>query len=69
MKKLQEKYNLFTAIALCFVVYVVLSWFMPTATLSSSGVTEGSAAPVGLFSLFYYPTYALGNFIQFGLII
>lgn len=69
MKKLQEKYNLFTAIALCFVVYVVLSWFMPTATLSSSGVTEGAAAPVGLFSLFYYPTYALGNFIQFGLII
>lgn len=69
MKKLQEKYNLFTAIALCFVVYVVLSWFMPTATLSSSGVTEGTASPVGLFSLFYYPSYALGNFIQFGLIL
>lgn len=69
MKRFREKYDLLTAIVLCFLVFVILSWIVPTATFSDSSVAEGAAVPVGLFSLFYYPGITLGTFVQFGLVI
>lgn len=69
MKKMMKKYNLFTAIVICFLVYVLISWFIPTGSISSSKYTAGSTDPVGLFGLVYYPGITIGTFAQFGLII
>ena len=69
MKKMREKYNLFTAIVICFLVYVVLSWFVPTGAVTSSAYAGAGTNPVGLFGLVYYPGITVGTFAQFGLII
>ncbi len=69
MKKMREKYSLFTAIVICFLVYVILSWFVPTGAVASKAYTGASANPIGLFGLVYYPGITIGTFAQFGLII
>ena len=68
MKK-QKKYGLFVAIAVCFLAYVVLSWFVPTGSISQGTFSEGSTSPVGLFGLLYYPGIALGTFVQYAFVI
>lgn len=67
MKK--KDYSLITSIVICFLLLVVLSWVIPTATVSNSTVTNGSTSPVGLFGLLYYPALTVGTFVQFGLMI
>lgn len=69
MKKLREKYNLLTAIAICFAIYILLSWFIPTGSVTSGAYADSTTQPVGLFGLLYYPGITIGTFIQFGLII
>ncbi len=69
MKKMREKYNLLTAIAFCFLVYVVLSWFVPTGSVANNEFTGADTNPIGLFGLVYYPGITAGTFLQFGLII
>lgn len=69
MKKFHEKYNLLTAIIICFLIYVVISWIIPTGTISNGSFTKGSTSPVGLFGLIYYPGITIGTFIQYGAII
>lgn len=66
---MKKSYSLICGIAICFLLYVVLSWFVPTATIAENAVTANSASPVGLFGLVYYPGLTIGTFIQFGLII
>lgn len=69
MKKMMKKYNLFTAIVICFLVYIILSWFVPTGTVTSGAYAAASTNPIGLFGLVYYPGITIGTFAQFGLII
>jgi uncharacterized ion transporter superfamily protein YfcC len=69
MKKMMKKYNLLTAIAVCFIIYVVLSWFIPTGAVTDSKYAGAGTNPVGLFGLVYYPGITSGTFLQFGLII
>ena len=69
MKKFKEKYSLLLAIIVCFALYVLLSWFVPTGSVSSSTYTAGGTSPVGFFGLFYYQGVTIGTFVQFGLII
>lgn len=68
MKKFHEKYNLLTAIIICFLFYVVISWIIPTGSIASSAFTKGDSAPIGLFGLAYYSGMTIGTFIQYGLI-
>lgn len=66
---MKKNYSLICGIAICFLIYVILSWFVPTATIADGVVNTGKASPVGLFGLVYYPGLTIGTFIQFGLII
>lgn len=68
MKK-QKKHGLFYALVVCFLAYVVLSWIIPVATVSSGTFTENGTSPVGIFGLIYYPAITLGTFAQYGFII
>lgn len=66
---MKKNYSLFLGIAICFLAYVLLSWIIPTATVSNNQVVVNGTSPVGLFGLVYYPGITIGTFIQFGLII
>lgn len=50
-----KKNNLWKAIGICFLAYVVLSWIIPTGTFSSGILSKGSTAPLGLLDLIRYP--------------
>ncbi|HPF82793.1 MAG TPA: hypothetical protein PLV83_01290 [Bacilli bacterium] len=66
---MKKKFSLFYGIIVCFAIYILLSWFIPTASVADSAVTAGSTNPVGLFGIVYYGGLTIGTFIQFGLII
>ena len=66
---MKKQGKLIYSIAICFLAYVLLSWIIPTASLSSGEITTASTIPVGFGGLFYYPALTFGTFIQFGLII
>lgn len=66
---MKKNYSLILGIAICFMLYVVLSWIIPTATISNGAVVAGTTNPIGLFGLVYYPGLTIGTFIQFGLIV
>ena len=66
---MKKESKLIYGIAICFLVYVVLSWVFPAASMSSGSVVTNSRIPVGLGGLLYYPALTLGTFIQFGLIV
>lgn len=67
---MKKKYELFKAIMICFLVYVFLSWFIPTGSISGTTVdTSAGISPVGLFGLFYYPLLTIATFIQYAAII
>ena len=47
-----KKYNLLKVIGIAFLVFVVLSWFIPTGYYSSGTYTKGETNPVGLYGIF-----------------
>ncbi|MEG2230034.1 MAG: hypothetical protein RRY22_04595 [Bacilli bacterium] len=65
---MKKKYDLFKAIMICFIIYIALSWIIPTGTLSEGAVTAAKIAPVGLFGIFNYPLITIATFIQFGVV-
>ncbi|MDD3049405.1 MAG: hypothetical protein PHQ89_05510 [Bacilli bacterium] len=50
-----KKNGILKAIGIVFLVYVVISWIIPTGAYSSSAFTTGSTTPLGLFDLIRYP--------------
>ncbi len=66
---MKKESKLIYSIVICFLVYVLLSWIIPTGTFSAGEITTSSTNPVGLGGLLYYPALTLGTFIQFGLIV
>ena len=66
---MKKERKLIFGLAIYFLVYVVLSWILPTASISSGSITDASRIPVGLGGLLYYPALTFGTFIQFGLIV
>lgn len=55
-----KKHDLIKAIGITFLVFVILSWIIPTGTFSSGEFTEAAAAPLGIGDLFLYPIATLG---------
>ncbi len=51
-----------------FIVFVVLTWIIPSGTYNGKYVESG-LNPVGIFDLFKYPIYSLATFLQYGLVI
>ncbi len=58
-----KKNNIFKAIIATFVLYVVLSWILPSGTITSGVYTKGELSPVGIASLFIYPISTLATSI------
>lgn len=63
-----KKYGLLKAIGICFLIFVVLSWIIPTGSYSTGEYVKALTSPVGLTDLFYYPVITFGTFIQYGLL-
>ena len=63
--------KLLKAIAIVFLVYVVLSWIIPGGTFSSGVLTESGTAPLGIGDIFIYPisTAITSIFVLIGLCI
>ncbi len=66
-----KKNNLWKAIAICFVAFVVLSWVIPTGTFSSGTFIKGEVTPLGLFDILRYPiiTAATSVFVLTAIVI
>lgn len=50
-----KKNGILKALGIVFLIYVILSWIIPTGIYSSGAFTKGTTAPVGLFDLIRYP--------------
>ena len=50
-----KKNSLLKAIGILFLVYVILSWIIPTGYFSNGEFTSNSTIPVGIFDLILYP--------------
>lgn len=64
--KEKKNYSLIIGIALCGLLFVVLSWFIPTATIAEGAIKANSTNPVGLFGLIYFPVFTLDAFSKVG---
>lgn len=63
-----KKNDLLKTIGICFLVFVVLSWIIPTGSYSTGEFVKGSFNTIGLTDLFYYPVITFGTFIQYGIL-
>jgi len=63
-----KKNDLLKTIGICFLVFVVLSFIIPTGSYSTGAYVKGDFSPVGFTDLFYYPIITFGTFIQYGLL-
>ena len=50
-----KKNNLWKAIGICFIAFVILSWIIPTGTFSYGTFVKGETTPLGFFDIFRYP--------------
>lgn len=55
----KNKYGLIKAIGIFFLVFVVLSWFVPTGYFSSGSFVKGTTSPLGIFDILRYPIVTL----------
>ena len=62
-----KKINLIKALAMMFVVFVLMSWLIPASSVSSSGIEAGAIQPLGIFDLFRVPYMALTNYMSYGI--
>lgn len=56
---MKKKNDLLKAIGIFFLVYIVLSWIVPTGYFSSGSFTKGSTSPLGIFDILRYPIVTL----------
>lgn len=54
-----KKKSLFKALTIVFLVYVVLTWVIPTGYYSSGSYVKGDITPIGLFDIVRYPIITL----------
>lgn len=66
-----KKNNLWKAIGVCFIVFILLSWVIPTGSFSSGTLTTGSTSPFGIFDILRYPivTASTSLFVLTGIVI
>lgn len=54
-----KKKSLFKALTIVFLVYVALTWVIPTGYYSSGSYVKGDITPIGLFDIVRYPIITL----------
>ena len=50
-----KKNNLWKAIGICFLAYVVLSWMIPTGYFTNGALVKSTTEPLGFFDIIRYP--------------
>lgn len=63
-----KRNDLFKAIGICFLIFIILSWIIPTGSYNNGEFVKGAISAVGLTDLFYYPVITFGTFVQYGLL-
>ena len=61
----EKKYSLLKVIGIAFLLYVVLTWFIPTGNFSGGQFVKGETAPLGLYGIFTAPIYSFAVFAQY----
>ena len=66
-----KKNNLWKAIGICFIAYVILSWIIPTGSFSNGEFVKSTTEPLGFFDILRYPivTGSTSLFVFNGLVI
>lgn len=62
------KRNLLKAISIAFIIFLVLTWIIPTGTYSSGTFAKGSINALGIFDLFKIPLTSIIQFASYGVI-
>ena len=65
----EKKFNLLKLVGIAFLLYVVLTWFVPTGSFSSGEFVKGETNPLGLYGLFTAPIYSFAVFAQYFVLI
>jgi len=65
MNKEKKNYSLLKVIGIAFLLYVVLTWIIPTGSFSSGEFVKGEITPVGLYGMFTAPIYSFAVFAQY----
>lgn len=65
--KEKKSYSLICGLAFMMLLFIALSWIIPTATITDGAVTAGTTNPIGLFGLVYYPALTMDAFFKIGL--
>ena len=63
-----KKNDLLKSIGICFLIFIVLSWIIPTGSYSTGEYVKGLTSTIGITDLFYYPVINFGTFVQYGLL-
>ena len=63
-----KKYSLLKALGICFFVLIVLSFILPTGTLSGGTFTKATTEPIGFFEWFSAPMNTIINYGMYGII-
>ncbi len=50
-----KKHSLFKVLGITFLIFVILSWVIPTGSFSSGEFTKDAVTPLGLFDILLYP--------------
>lgn len=61
------KRNLIKAVGICFVIFVILTWIIPTGTYSSGELSTDGIDPLSFFDLAAVPLQTIITFIMYGI--
>ncbi|MDD2435896.1 MAG: hypothetical protein PHO63_06585 [Bacilli bacterium] len=64
-----KKHNLFKAIGIIFLIFIVLSWIIPVGSFDSGSFVKGKINPIGLLDVVYFPILTITTFIQYGVLL
>jgi len=67
--KRKNNYDLLKIIGIAFLLFVVLTWIIPTGSYTSGQFTKGETTPVGLYGIFTTPVYSFAVFAQYFILI
>lgn len=65
----KNNYSLLKVIGIAFLLFVVLTWIIPTGSYSTGEFVKGEVTPVGLYGIFTTPVYSFAVFAQYFILI
>lgn len=65
----KKEYSLLKIVLIPLLVYLVLTWFIPTGSFSGGEFVKGEVSSLGLYGLFSAPVYSFAVFAQYIILI